>query len=133
PITAAVPNIDNDHLDHYGTKDKIVDAFVEFLYRLACYGRVALKTNDVASQSIKHKVRRPPIWYGIELNDEEADYLARNIEMSASGTSFDLHYKGQFIQRIRSHLIGEHNVSNTLAALAISHAAGLEWDTLAKG
>lgn len=133
PIMSAITNIDNDHLDHYGTDDKIVDAFVEFVNRLPFYGRVALNANDPASVDIKTRVKRPIVWYGIDLSDERADYIARNVKYSASGTGFELYYKGQLITQINTNLMGVHNVSNALAAISISREAGLDWDALRKG
>lgn len=133
PIMAAVTNIDNDHLDHYGSKDKIVEAFVEFVNRLPFYGRAALNANDETSLLIKAQVKRPMIWYGIDISSEEADYVARDVKLSASGTEFDLYYQGKKTIRFKTNLMGIHNVSNTLAAIALSHEAGLEWDVIQKG
>lgn len=133
PIMAALTNIDNDHLDHYGTDEKIVDAFVEFVNRLPFYGRVSLNANDRASVDIKTRVKRPIVWYGIDLSDDAADYIAKNVKYSASGTSFDLYFKGHLITEIKTNLMGVHNVSNALAAISISREAGLDWGALKKG
>lgn len=133
PIMAAITNIDNDHLDHYGTDDKIVDAFVEFVNRLPFYGKVSLNANDPASVAIKLRVKRPIVWYGIDVSDETADYVARNVKYSASGTSFELHCRGKLITEIKTNMMGVHNVSNALAALSISREAGLEWEALKAG
>jgi UDP-N-acetylmuramate--alanine ligase len=133
PIMAAVTNIDDDHLDHYGSKDKIVEAFVEFVNKLPFYGRVSLNANDETSVSIKSRVKRPVVWYGIEIDGDIADYVARKITISASGTEFDLHYKGEKVLRFKTHLMGLHNISNSLAAISIAHEAGLKWDIIQRG
>lgn len=130
PIMAAVTNIDDDHLDHYGTREKIVDAFVEFVNKLPFYGRAVMNANDPMSKAVRERVKRPLIWYGI---NTEADYAARNVTSTATGTSFDLTVDGKTIGTIRTHMIGAHNVSNTLAAIAISHEAGVDWDTISRG
>ncbi len=130
PIMAAVTNIDDDHLDHYGTKDKIVDAFVEFVNKLPFYGRAVLNANDQTSKDILEKVKRPLIWYGV---DTQADYVATNVTYSATGTTFDLECEGKAVGTIQTHMIGAHNVSNTLAAIAIAHEAGIEWDVIRSG
>ena len=70
------------------------------------------------------------LWYGI---DTEADYMASNVEMSASGSSFDLTVSNKKVARIKTHLLGLHNISNTLAAMTISHQAGISWETIQKG
>jgi UDP-N-acetylmuramate--alanine ligase len=133
PIMAAVTNIDDDHLDHYGTKDKIVEAFIEFVNKLPFYGRVALNANDATSVTIKASVKRPVVWYGMNIDADAADYVAKEIELSAGGTKFDLFYKGQKVTRLETHLMGLHNVSNSLAALSIAHEAGIKWDIIQKG
>jgi UDP-N-acetylmuramate--alanine ligase len=127
---AAITNIDDDHLDHYGSKEKIVEAFIEFVNKLPFYGRAALNANDIPSLQIKSQFKRPTVWYGIET---EADYVAKNIEMSASGTNFDFYFENKFISKISTHLLGKHNVSNTLAAMTMSHATGIDWETIQKG
>jgi UDP-N-acetylmuramate--alanine ligase len=133
PIMATITNIDNDHLDFYGTKEKVVEAFIEFVNKLPFYGRVALNADDSSSRDIKSHIKRPAVWYGLNSDSEDIQYLAKNIELSAAGTSFDLFYKKVFAVKIKSNLIGLHNVSNTLAAISISHEAGLEWDDIQNG
>ncbi|MFL5786155.1 MAG: UDP-N-acetylmuramate--L-alanine ligase [Bacteriovoracaceae bacterium] len=130
PIMAAVTNIDDDHLDHYGTREKIVDAFVEFVNKLPFNGRAVLNADDVASRAIRERVKRPLVWYGVS---PDADYIARDITSSATGTKFELRHEGKPMGDFRTHLIGAHNVSNTLAAIAISHEAGIDWEIIRSG
>ncbi len=130
PIMAAVTNIDDDHLDHYGTKDKIVDAFVEFVNKLPFYGRAVMNANDAVSKSVIERVKRPLVWYGI---NTDADYSASEVSYSATGTSFTLTCEGKSVGKFETHLIGAHNVSNTLAAIAIAHESEIEWDVIRSG
>ena len=133
PIMAALTNVDNDHLDHYGSVDKIKEAFSEFVNKVPFYGRVALNANDPASIELKSEIKRSIVWYGHGETGFPVDYHAQNIELSASGSTFDLYYKGQFAVKVQSHLIGLHNISNTLAAIALSREIGLEWETILEG
>ena len=130
PIMAAVTNIDDDHLDYYGTKERIVEAFVEFVNKLPFYGRAVMNANDPVSKSILEKVKRPLIWYGM---NTEANYVASDVTYSAKGTAFTLTCDGKNIGKVETHMIGAHNVSNTLAAVAISHEAGIDWPTIISG
>lgn len=130
PVLAAVTNIDDDHLDYYGSKERIVDAFVEFVNKLPFYGRSVLNADDSVSLSIKGRIRRTPVWYAIHT---EADYRATAIQYSARGTSFELSHQDKLIGKVETHLVGAHNVSNTLAAIALSHEAGLAWDVIFSG
>lgn len=133
PIMAALTNVDNDHLDHYGTVDKIKLAFSEFVNKVPFYGRVALNANDAASVELKSEVKRSIVWYGHGEQSFPIDYHAQNIELSASGSLFDLYYKGEFQVKVQTHLIGMHNISNTLAAISLCHEAGIEWNTILEG
>lgn len=131
PIMAAITNIDNDHLDYYGTKENVVQAFVKFVNNLPFYGKACLNINDLPSVEIKEVINRPAVWYGI--NVEEADYEARNLVLSGAGTEFDLYIRGKFETRIKTHLLGIHNVSNTLAAIALSHEAEIGLTQIQQG
>lgn len=131
PIMAAITNIDNDHLDYYGTKEKVVEAFVKFVNNLPFYGKACLNLNDQPTVEIKALINRPAVWYGIENSD--ADYEARNLVFTGSGTEFDFFYKKEFKQKIKTHMLGKHNVSNTLAAIALSHEAEISFETIQKG
>jgi UDP-N-acetylmuramate--alanine ligase len=133
PIMAAVTNIDDDHLDHYGTKEKIIEAFIEFVNKLPFYGRAALNASDPSSLAIKSKVKRPLIWYGIDVEKDVADYVAKEVKLSASGSEFDLYYKGEKVFRYKTYLMGMHNVSNTLAAISMAHESSLSWETIQRG
>lgn len=133
PIMAAITNIDDDHLDFYGTKEKVVEAFVEFVNKLPFYGRVALNANDKPTVAIKGSVKRPMVWYGIETDTSEVDYVAKNVSIDASGTTYDLYYQGSLLTKIKTPLWGMHNVSNSLAAIAMSHQAGIELEQIKSG
>jgi UDP-N-acetylmuramate--alanine ligase len=133
PTWAVVTNIDNDHLDHYGSKDKIVNAFVEFLNKLPFYGKACLNANDETTLMIKHRLKRPAIWYGVETSTDEADYVAKNISINASGTTFDLFHQGKNISSIRTPLWGQHNVANALAAISLCLELGIDLSLIQSG
>lgn len=133
PIMAAITNIDDDHLDFYGTKEKVVEAFVEFVNKLPFYGRVALNANDRPTLSIKGRIKRPMVWYGIDTDLNETDYVAKNISINAGGTTYDLYFQGEKMSTIKTPMWGIHNVSNSLAAIAMSHQAGIHLDVIKSG
>jgi UDP-N-acetylmuramate--alanine ligase len=75
-------------------------------------------------------VKRPVIWYGIET---DADYVAKNVMINAAGTTFDLYVEGKKLSTIKTPLWGLHNVSNSLAAIALSHQTGIDLDLIQAG
>jgi len=131
PIMAVVTNIDNDHLDFYGTQEKIVENFLEFVNKVPFYGKIALNIHDKYSVDIKDKIKRPILWYGIDTIG--ADYEARDVVYSAQGTTFKLYFKKTFVDHFETHLLGLHNVLNTLGAISISHQCGLSFEEMKHG
>lgn len=122
PILSVITNIDNDHLDYYGTAENIKIAFEEFSNKIPFYGCVAINTDDLYSVELMKKIRRPYVTYGI---NNEADYLAKNISHSAESSKFELHHAGEK-HHVEICLSGNHNISNALGAIAIAHKAGLK-------
>ena len=49
------------------------------------------------------------------------DFVASNIFATAHRTTFDLYHKGHFVSKIRLPIVGEHNVQNALAVVALCH------------
>jgi UDP-N-acetylmuramate--alanine ligase len=101
--------------------------------KLPFYGRVALNANDKPSLSIKGRIKRPMVWYGIDTDLNETDYVAKNVSINAGGTTYDLFFQGEKLTTIKTPMWGVHNVSNSLAAIAMSHQAGIELELIKSG
>src|SRR5215468_6619658 len=85
PTVAVVTNIDPEHLDHYGTHEKIKDAFVEFACRVPFYGLSVMCLDHPHVQDILPRVSRRHVTYGVSA---QADYSAKNIRYSGLMTAF---------------------------------------------
>lgn len=130
PLVAVVTNIDDDHMDHYKTMASLKDSFVAHLQRLPFYGAAILCADDANLMSIRARVTRPVVTYGV---DKDADWRAKNIRMSREGSVCEVHHKGRKALTLRLSVAGKHNVSNALAALAASHFLGLDLKRAARG
>lgn len=126
PIMSVITNIDNDHLDYYQNQENIKKAFTDFSNKIPFYGCVALNGNDKNSIDILKDIRRPSIVYGIEGKEKyfEIDYLAKDISHNEDNSTFTLCFKNEE-HIVKISLSGDHNVSNALAAIAISHKCGV--------
>ena len=63
---------------------------------------------------------------------DENNIFARNIKMSAKGTSFDLVVNNE-ASNVKTKLLGIHNVTNILLAVGIANKLGLSIDEIKKG
>jgi UDP-N-acetylmuramate--alanine ligase len=131
PKIAVVTNIENDHMDHYGSMENIRKAFRQFLQNLPKEDGLAVLCFDNENiRNIAETSDRRYISYAIE---HEADYQAVNIHTDVDGTSFDVVHDGENLGRIVLKVPGCHNVLNSLAATAVSLELGLSLKQVADG
>ena len=124
PYIAVVTNIEDDHLDHYGSQENIQKAFAQFVSQIKEDGCAVLCYDNDRVRTIGEATDKRVISYGIDSQD--ADYQATNIIYGTDGTHFDVVYQGETIGQ--GHLIipGRHNVLNSLGAIAAARELGLE-------
>jgi UDP-N-acetylmuramate--alanine ligase len=117
PTIAVVTNIDAEHLDHYGTHERVKDAFVEFLSRVPFYGLAVLCIDHPHVQAILPRVSRRWVTYGVS---HQADYRARNARFEGLRTIFSAYRRGESIGEFAIQMPGAHNVLNALAVIAVA-------------
>ncbi len=105
-------NIDNDHLDCYGSIDSLKEEFYSYLSRAKC--KVICKDDKLLS-NYKDK---SAITYSI---NDLADYTAKNLKSINGKYFFDLYYKGVFVKNFYLNVYGKHNVYNALAVIAVAN------------
>ena len=131
PHIAVVTNVENDHMDHYGTMDNIRAAFKEFIENTDKETGVAVLCYDSPElYNIAKNIDRKIISYGIE---NEADIMAKNITIEEYGLAFDVYEKQKLLQRIGINLHGKHNVLNALATISVAKVLGISIDKIAEG
>jgi UDP-N-acetylmuramate--alanine ligase len=79
---------------------------------------------------IIHEIKRPVITYGLS---KDADIRATNICFNETQTVYTLWEHEHENGTIKLNVPGEHNVVNSLAAIALGMEIGLKIDTIAKG
>ena len=126
PYIAVVTNIEDDHLDHYGSEENIQKAFAQFVSQIKEDGCAVLCYDNAKVRTIGEHTDKRVISYGIDSQD--ADYQAKDISYGTDGTHYDVVYQGETIGR--GHLIipGRHNVLNSLGAIAAARELGLPLD-----
>ena len=117
PTIAVVTNIDAEHLDHYGTHQKVKDAFVEFAARVPFYGLAVLCLDHPHVQDILPKVQRRHVTYGVS---PQSDYAARGVQFRGLTTSFNAYRRGEPLGGFSVNMPGAHNVLNCLATIAVA-------------
>ena len=131
PVLSVVTNIDHDHMDTYGHDfNKLKDAFVEFLSRLPFYGVAVLCVDDENVRSIIPRVTRRVIAYGLT---EAAEVRAIDIRSEGTRTAYTILRPGHAPLPVVLNLPGLHNVTNSLAAVAVATLVGVDDKAIVKG
>ncbi|MCL2068930.1 MAG: UDP-N-acetylmuramate--L-alanine ligase [Oscillospiraceae bacterium] len=121
PDIAVILNIDEDHLDHFGSLENIIASFRRFAENTD--GPVILNGGDGNCLKMAHGLEKRMITFGIGAHH---DYTAANIRMiSPVCTAFDLVYRGETLCGLRVNVPGEHQVLNALAACAAAIETGV--------
>ena len=131
PATAAVvTNIDPEHLDHYGSFEAVREAFLTFVENIPFYGFAAVCLDHPEVQTLAAKVQdRRIVTYGF---NRQADVYGAIRNISPEGVRFDVEYRptpdaeAQRLRGLSLPMVGNHNVQNALAAVAIALRLGID-------
>lgn len=127
PTIAVVTNIDREHLDFYQDIGEIKDAFLSFTDRIPFYGLAVLCLDNESVQDIIPKIRRRFTTYGMSA---QADFQARNVVFDGLTSRFDVYHFGERLGEIFLNLPGLHNVSNSLASIAVGTELDIPYDVI---
>ncbi|MBP2653091.1 MAG: UDP-N-acetylmuramate--L-alanine ligase [Firmicutes bacterium] len=131
PHIAVVTNIENDHMDHYGTMESILQAFKDFLEKLdSVTGLGILCFDNAYVRDIAANINRKFVSYAV---DHEAEYMARDITIRGTTTIYTVYHKETKLGTIELNVPGRHNVANSLAAVAVGMSVGLSFEQIAEG
>jgi UDP-N-acetylmuramate--alanine ligase len=131
---AVVTNIDPEHLDHYKTFDNVKHAFQTFVENIPFYGFAAMCIDhpEVAAMIGRINDRRI-IAYGFS---PQADVRAVNLRFVDGASQYDVQFSQRVrgaapsIEKLRLPMPGEHNVQNSLAAIAVARQVGVPDETI---
>ena len=133
---AVVTNIDPEHLDHYGSFDRVKDAFVEFVGNVPFYGAALLCLDHPEVQAILPRVQdRRIVTYGFSA---QADIRGDNVVSFPGGNRFDVQIRERDgstrkIEGIEMPMPGRHNVLNAMAAIGVALHMGIDDATIQTG
>ncbi len=127
PTLAVVTTLDEEHMDYYHTMENMKSAFLEFLNKVPFYGSAIICMDDPNLQSLLPKIEKRTTTYGLKT---QADYTAREISVDGLKTHFTVFHQGEKLGRISSASLGNHNVCNTLAAIAVGMELNMEFPAI---
>jgi UDP-N-acetylmuramate--alanine ligase len=116
-----IGNIELDHPDHYHSLEQVVEIFQAFAKRCE------IVVGCIDCQTVKEFIHSD-ITYS--LSDPTADYMVSEVSYTPSDTQALVIERGKALGKISVGLLGKHNLSNVLAAIAVARYVGVEWQAI---
>ena len=136
PITySIVTNLDKEHLDFYGSFEKLKKSFGNFIEKTPSFGKSLICIDDNNLKSLVSKCKtRNFLTYGFKKN---ANYQIANVRKKRNCSIFDLKLKFPSnktykINNIALNLIGDHNITNATASIAVALNLGIKINKIKK-
>tara|TARA_B100001013_G_scaffold83428_2_gene45464 strand:- start:320 stop:1717 length:1398 start_codon:yes stop_codon:yes gene_type:complete len=136
PVTySIVTNIDREHIDYYGNFEKLKKSFHKFIEKTPSFGKsiICIDNNNLKFLINKYKSKNI-LTYGF---DKSSNYQIINVNKNKNYSVFDInvkHSKNKIykIKKIKINLLGNHNISNTTAAIGIALNLGIKINIIKK-
>lgn len=125
PTISVVTNIDREHMDFFKDIHQLKGAFLTFINKVPFYGIAIICGDDRYIKDLLPHIERRFITYGLS---EGLNLIARNIRTEGVRTMFDAFFNEEHVGSFDIPLIGEHNVYNSLAGIAVAKELGIDMD-----
>jgi UDP-N-acetylmuramate--alanine ligase len=133
PSIAVITNIDDEHMESYGSLADLQAAFVEFAGRVPFYGATVACADDPNLRAVLPHLGRRVVTYGLDSPD--AHVRGTEVALGAFGGRCAVHKRThdgvEALGLLELTVPGRHNLLNALAAVAAADNVGLEFSRIA--
>jgi UDP-N-acetylmuramate: L-alanyl-gamma-D-glutamyl-meso-diaminopimelate ligase len=147
PETVILTSIELDHVDIFPSFEAVRDAFKKLVALIPPSGLLVAYADSVDVRAIAKTAACKVELYTVYAPDHTTDgedsdgglasdvaWWARNLEVGKSGrVAFDVYHKGERLDRFETLLVGQHNVGNAVAAIAVAHSQGVAIKDIQRG
>ena len=135
PTYSIITNIDREHMDYYGTIDKLNKYFENFVNKVPSFGKSFICLDDKNNKKLIKNIKNKNFYtYGL---DDKSNFCIKNIKQLKEHSEFDLNIKlpnkKTNNKKFKIPLLGNHNIKNSVAAAALALIVGLPINNIKKG
>ena len=123
PESAAILNLEPDHLDCFGDLDGVIEAFCRFAERVEPTGLLVCNAEDERVIQASRSATAMVETFGVE---SPANWQAVHLRSDRGAYAFDVLFNHQRVLTTRLNVPGKYNVANALAATALAYHAGAD-------
>ncbi|MBQ6148157.1 MAG: UDP-N-acetylmuramate--L-alanine ligase [Oscillospiraceae bacterium] len=129
PAYSIILNIDDDHLDYFGTLENAKLSFLKFANNAS--HSVIANIDDANTVSALSTCKTPVIYFG---ESDQADYRISNIELyDKAFYQFSITHNGDQLGTFKLSIPGKHNVWNAAAAIVTAFEVGCDASSIQEG
>jgi len=128
PTYSIITNIDREHMDFYKSMNDLKNYFINFINKVPSIGKSFICLDDKMNKEIIKKLKNKNFYtYGFNRNSNfKILNVKRNIDLTNYDLSINLPNKKKVsIKNIIIPLLGNHNILNSVAALAVAMTVGI--------
>ncbi|MBS4913752.1 MAG: UDP-N-acetylmuramate--L-alanine ligase [Veillonella sp.] len=126
PAYIVITNIENDHMDHYGTMENLLQAFEQFVEKMPKDGVAVVCGDNKNIRKVMSEVDRKFITYGL---NEDNDVTVKNVHYEQGILVYEAVTKaGEVLGEVRLRVPGTHNALNSLGALMLARQCGVSME-----
>ena len=128
PTYSIITNIDREHMDFYKSMNDLKNYFINFINKVPSIGKSFICLDDKINKEIIKKLKNKNYYtYGFHRN---SNFKILNVKRNIDFTEYDLsinlpNKKKILIKNIKIPLLGNHNILNSVAALAVAMTVGI--------
>ena len=130
PYAAILTGIEFDHADIFKDLSSIKDAFGSYVKIISPSNLVLGYDADINLRQVSLESGYPFTYYGFE---PESQWYLKPLSISSFRTVFEVFHSGKHFGKFHVPLMGEHNLLNTLAVIAICHHLGIGKGMISSG
>lgn len=133
PKLAVITNIEEEHMENFGTIERVEEAYRNFILRLPPDGLWIGCAEDLRVARLAEERLRPSVLYGFK---KAPGFLSASDIVECPngkpGVSFRVWDSQTLLGEVQMNILGRHNVLNALAAIAVGRKIGVPFEGLAR-
>ena len=132
PTLAAVTNIEAEHLDYFGSIERIRSSFTKYVSKAR---RAVINTDSEEAARIAAALRSAdevPRPLTCSRKDGNADLYADKVTLDCGFAEFTARFSGEPALHVRLSVPGIHNADNALLAAAVAFECGISPDVISR-
>lgn len=127
PDLSIITNLDREHMDFYRSIHGLEKSILKFMKKTRKHGRLIINGDDACLKQLAIRSAMDYIDYGIR---DECQCRAVETNLTGGGSEYTLMYHGSDLGKIHVNAGGDHNISNSLAAVCAAVCADIPLDII---